>query len=140
MMTAKKRAFLIFLVIVTVAMTMLAACQKPGEADKSFTFVAEIDGIKRTETIKTVKNKVGDALVDEGYIVNGTGANTGMFFSVFGFGSEAELNAMSTAVSGVYWGFYINGEFATAGIFDTEIENGATYTAKFEKWDLSTFG
>ena len=47
---------------------------------------------------------------------------------------------MSTATSGAYWAFYIDGEYATSGIFDTEIVNGATYTVKLEKWDLNTFG
>ena len=138
MMNAVKKTLALLLVIVTVAMTMLAACQEPEK--KSFTFVAEIDGITRTETVKTNKSTVGEALVDEGYIVEGTGSNKGMFFSVFGFGSETELNAMSTATSGAYWAFYINGEYAQTGVFDTEITDGATYKVCFEKWDLNTFG
>lgn len=138
MMNAVKKTLALLLVIVTVAMTMLAACQEPEKT--SFTFIAEIDGVKRTETVSTEKGKVGEALVDEGFIVEGTGTNKGMFFSVFGFGSEEELKAMSTDTSGAYWAFYINGEYATAGIFDTEVTDGAIYTVRLEKWDLNTFG
>ena len=136
MMTAKKRVLLALLVILTVAMTMLAACSQPDDDDlTTFTFVAEIDGITRTETVKTAKTKVGEALVDEGYIDN---VGDGMFYEVFGFGGKAQIDALTTATSGVYWAFYVNGEYAQSGIFDTEIVAGATYTVKLESWDSTT--
>lgn len=113
------------LVVVTLALTMQAACS--GSAEITFTLNVEFpDGTTRTETVTTSETNFGYALEDNEIIES----NDGMVLNVFG----VSLDSYATESSMMYWSFYIDGEYATMGVFDTTIKDGATYTFKAETY------
>ena len=73
-----------------------------------------------TFTIKTDKNTVGDALMEHGLIAGEEG-QFGLYIKEVN-GIVADYDVDQT-----YWAFYINGEYAMAGVDGTEITEGATY-------------
>ena len=104
----------------------------PSEAQVSsqtaeFTFkVTDADGKETDFTISTDKKTVGEALLDKGLIA----------------GDESEYGLYVKTVNGVtldydkdgmYWAFYINGEYAQTGVDSTDITAGAEYAFKAEK-------
>ena len=115
---------LLLLIVVTVALTMQAACSSADT--KSFTLnVISADGQTRTETIKTEKTKLGDALVDEEIIPY---SEDGLVTTVYG----DDLSSLSNDKQMAYWAFYIGDNYADTGIFDTDITDGAEYTLKVD--------
>ena len=113
---------LLLLIVVTVALTMQAACSSADT--KTFTLnVISADGQTRTETIKTEKTKLGDALVDEEIIPY---SEDGLVTTVYG----DDLSSLSNDKA--YWAFYIGDNYAETGIFDTDITDGAEYTLKVD--------
>ncbi len=92
-------------------------------------FVLEItDKDKNTisVTVNTDKATVGDALVELD-VIEGEAGPYGMYIkSVNGITADFEKDK-------VYWAFYVNGQYAMAGIDLTEIERGAVYSLKVEK-------
>ena len=104
----------------------------PSEAQVSsqtaeFTFkVTDADGKETDFTINTDKKTVGEALLDKGLIA----------------GDESEYGLYVKTVNGItldydkdgmYWAFYVNGEYASAGVDSTDITAGAEYAFKAEK-------
>ena len=115
---------LLLLIVVTVALTMQAACSSADT--KTFTLnVISADGQTRTETIKTEKTKLGDALVDEEIIPY---SEDGLVTTVYG----DDLSSLSNDKQMAYWAFYIGDNYADTGIFDTDITDGAEYTLKVD--------
>lgn len=115
---------LLLLIVVTVALTMQAACSSADT--KTFTLnVISADGQTRTETIKTEKTKLGDALVDEEIIPF---SEDGFVTAVYG----DDLSSLSNDKQMAYWAFYIGDNYAEIGIFDTDITDGAEYTLKVD--------
>lgn len=115
---------LLLLIVVTVALTMQAACSSADT--KTFTLnVISADGQTRTETIKTEKTKLGDALVDEEIIPF---SEDGFVTAVYG----DDLSSLSNDKQMAYWAFYIGDNYADTGIFDTDITDGAEYTLKVD--------
>ena len=92
-----------------------------------FTFkVTDASGKETDFTISTDKKTVGEALLDKGLIA----------------GDESEYGLYVKTVNGVtldydkdgmYWAFYINGEYAQTGVDSTDITAGAEYAFKAEK-------
>lgn len=98
-----------------------------GYGDNYFDFsVEDAEGSKYDFHIHTDKTVVGEALEELG-LIEGTEGDFGIYVNkVNGIYAEYE-------VTGTYWAFYVNGEYASAGIDMTEIVEGNTYTMKIEK-------
>jgi hypothetical protein len=98
--------------------------EEVGQGSTSFSFFAKFaDGSTRKFTVKTDKATVGEALVDAGLIT----------------GSESSYGLMVETVCGVkydytedgmYWAFYVNGEYAMTGVDSTPISADETYAFK----------
>ena len=122
--SGRKILRLLLLIVVTVALTMQAACSSADT--KEFTLnVISADGQTRTETIKTEKTKLGDALVDEEIIPY---SEDGFVNTVYG----DDLSSLSNDKQMAYWAFYIGDTYAETGIFATDITDGGEYTLKCE--------
>jgi hypothetical protein len=98
-----------------------------GEGTKElYLEVVYADGKADYFLVKNDAENVGDALVAAG-IVEGEDSEYGLYIKTVN-GVTADYN-----VDQSYWAFYINGEYAQAGVSDTAIEEGAIYTLKVEK-------
>jgi hypothetical protein len=98
----------------------------PEEGDKSFTFeVYSASGEVETFTVRTSREKVGEALVDEGLILGEEGPYGLMVHEVNGERHVYEED-------GKYWAFYVDGEYAMTGVDSTKITEGAVYAFKAE--------
>jgi len=94
-------------------------------ADKGY-IVVDKEGSESSYTIKTDKKTVGEALI-ELEIIEGEDGPYGLFIKKVN-GITADYDQDKT-----YWAFYIDGEYATTGADQTDIEEGVTYTLKVEK-------
>ena len=98
-----------------------------GEGQTKFAFVvADKDGNETNFEIHTDKTVVGEALLEVG-LIEGETSEYGLFVKSVN-GITADYNVDQT-----YWAFYVNGEYATAGVDTTTIEEGATYSFRVEK-------
>lgn len=98
-----------------------------GEGEKSFGFVVVDQDGKETEfEVHTDKGTVGEALL-ELKLIDGEEGDFGLYVK--------EVNGITADYDkdGVYWAFYVDGEYATAGVDLTEITEGSTYSFKIEK-------
>ncbi len=125
-------AALILVVLIAAMVLSLAACGSKDEGSanagtKSFTFeVVDPDGKVETFDIKTDAASVGEALMNEGLVVGEDGPYGLYVKTVNGLTLDYETD-------GMYWAFYVNGEYGMSGCELTEIEDGATYAFKAEK-------
>lgn len=93
-----------------------------AEGAKSFTVqIVHADKTQKTLTYTTEESKLGVFLEAEGVIA---GDGDGMFHTVDG--EKADWNANQS-----YWAFYLNGEYAMEGIYDTNIADGAVYKLEY---------
>ena len=98
-----------------------------GEGENVFMFsVFDKDGKETAYQIHTDKTIVGEALQELGLLEGEEGAY-GLYVTVVN-GIRADYDK-----DGVYWAFYIDGEYAMSGVDVTEIEAGKTYAFKVEK-------
>lgn len=97
-----------------------------GEGAKSFPFViVDKEGSTVTVTVNTDKETVGEALAELG-LLEGEYAEYGLYVkTVNGITVDYEADA-------AYWAFYINDEYAMAGVDLTPIADGETYMFKVE--------
>ena len=94
---------------------------------KSFTFiVVDKNGNETTFNLSSDKSTVGDALLAEGLIEGEPGAYGLYVKKVNGIVADYDIDR-------TYWAFYVNGEYAFAGVDATPVEEGATYSFKVEK-------
>lgn len=130
-----------FCIVLIAAMALLAGCNdntitsegassdvtESPKAQKSFTFVVvDAKGKETSFEITTEKATVGEALLDEG-LISGDNAQYGLYVkTVNGLTLDYDTD-------GKYWAFYVNGEYGMAGVDETEIKPGETYTFKAEK-------
>lgn len=77
------------------------------------------DETQKTFTITSEKTYLSGALIDEG-IITDEGLETGMYFTVDG--ETADWNRDQS-----YWAFYLGEEYASVGMNDAVIEEGAVY-------------
>ena len=92
------------------------------EGTKHFTvLVVHSDKAEKTFTYSTDAEKLGDFLEAEGLII---GSGDGMFHTVNGEKADWSVNQS-------YWALYLNGEYAMAGIYDTDITDGTTYKLEY---------
>lgn len=98
-----------------------------GEGQTKFAFVVvDKDGNETSFEIHTDKTIVGEALLEVDLIAGET-SEYGLYVkTVNGITADYDVNQ-------TYWAFYVNGEYATAGVDATTIEEGATYSFKVEK-------
>jgi len=98
-----------------------------GEGERFFTFtVVDGEGNEVSCEVKTDKTIVGEALLDLGLIA-GEEDMYGLYVKSVN-GIFADYN-----VTGTYWAFYIDGEYAMSGVDMTDIVNGSAYMFKLEK-------
>lgn len=98
-----------------------------GEGKTSFNLtVTDADGKETSFVIKTDEKTVGAALVAL-KLISGEDGQYGLYIK--------EVNGITADYDkdGTYWAFYVNGEYATAGIDLTDITEGASYALKVEK-------
>ncbi len=107
--------------------TVFTDGQSLGQGATQFTLeVVDLDGSTATAQISTDQETVGEALQELGLLKGEQGA--------FGLYIKA-VNGIpySYETDGVYWAFYIDGEYALTGVDTTDIVPGTTYTLKAQK-------
>lgn len=98
-----------------------------GEGEKQFNFVVvDKDGNETEFIVNTDEETVGKALLDLG-LIEGEDGQYGLYVKKVN-GIVADYDVDQT-----YWGFFIDGEFASTGVDSTNIEAGRTYTFKVSK-------
>ena len=98
-----------------------------GEGETQFAFVVvDQEGTETAFEINTDETTVGAALLALD-LIEGEDGPYGLYVKVVN-GIAADYDA-----DGVYWAFYIDGEYAMSGVDTTEIVEGSTYTFKVEK-------
>ena len=119
-------------IVLIAAMALFAGCNDntttPDESStKNFTFVVvDTDSNETKFEISTTKTIVGDALLDEGLIA-GEDSQYGLYVKTVN-GTTLDFDT-----DGMYWAFYVNGQYAMSGVDTTEIKDGETYMFKAEK-------
>ena len=97
-----------------------------GEGSREFPFtVVDKDGNETQFEIHTDKETVGEALV-ELELISGDEGEYGLYVKTVN-GITADYDT-----DGVYWAFYINGEYALTGVDATPITEGDSYSFKVE--------
>lgn len=97
-----------------------------GKGSTKFAFtVTDKDGNETHLEIHTDKETVGDALLELGLIA-GDDSEYGIYVKTVN-GITVDYDA-----DGVYWAFYVKGEYATSGVDSTPVEEGADYAFKVE--------
>ncbi len=127
-MNSKITLFILSMVLVAAMALTFVGCEKDEGRDiidpveKTFTFVVtELDGSKEEFTITSTDEMVGEALIKE-ELVDGNYGQYGLEVHTVN-GQKYEYNA-----DGVYWAFFIDGEFAMTGVDSTPITDGTVYS------------
>ena len=90
----------------------------------SFTVVVvHADDSEKKLSYTAEEGTLGTFLEAEG-LIDSEGADPGMFHTVDG--EKADWNENQS-----YWAFYIEGEYAMTGIYDTQITDGVTYKLEY---------
>ena len=97
-----------------------------GEGSKSFPFtVVDKEGKETLFEIHTEKEMVGEALLELG-LIDGEESEYGLYVKTVN-GITADYDN-----DGVYWAFYINGEYAQTGVDATTVGEGDQYSFKIQ--------
>ena len=98
-----------------------------GEGSTQFDLtVTDQDGGETQFEVHTDKATVGEALQELG-LIDGDDSEYGLYVkTVNGIAADFDTD-------GVYWAFYVNGEYAHEGVDSTEIKEGDIYAFKVEK-------
>lgn len=107
--------------VTTAEETTEASAKSLGEGATQFTFtVKDADGKTTDFDIHTDKTTVGEALT-ELELIAGDQSEYGLYVkTVNGITVDYDKD-------GKYWAFYVNGEYASTGVDQTNVEAGATY-------------
>ena len=98
-----------------------------GQGHTMFEFsVVDKKGNETFFEIHTDKTIVGEAL-QELDLIQGEDGQYGLYVKTVG-GITADYDK-----DGMYWAFYVNGEYAMSGVDTTEIKEGEQYSFKIEK-------
>ncbi len=97
-----------------------------GEGSKNMIVEVKADNQSVKFTIHTEAETVGAALL-ENELIAGDEGEYGLYVK--------EVNGITADydVDQSYWAFYIDGEYATAGVDSTEIAEGSTYKLEYTK-------
>ena len=99
---------------------------EPSVAKAEFTFiVVDKDGKETPFTIATDKTYVGEALIDEG-LIEGEEGPYGLYLKT------VNGQTLDYDTDGMYWSFYVDGEYGLTGVDMNEIVPGTTYMFKAE--------
>ncbi len=133
----KLKKFLCF-ILCLMTITAITACEKPkngptpniietqiGEGEKAF-YLRVIGETARAFDVSTNEEFVGVALQNLG-IIEGEKGPYGLYVKTVD-GETVDFDKDKK-----YWAFYINDEYATKGIDQTEIEEDAVYLLKVQK-------
>lgn len=97
-----------------------------GEGSRSFSFtVVDQDGKETQFEIHTDKETVGDALT-ELELIAGEEGDYGLYVKT------VNNITVDYDTDGKYWAFYVNGEYAAAGVDSTPIAEGESYAFHVE--------
>ena len=97
-----------------------------GEGQTTFLFnVTDADGNKTDFEVHTDKTTVGDALLELDLIAGDSSAYGLYVKTVNGVTVDYDTD-------GKYWAFYVNDEYASAGVDSTEISESTVYSFKVE--------
>lgn len=101
--------------------------QKVGQGTTEFAFrVTDKDGKSTDFIVCTDKKTVGEALLDA-KLIEGEEGQYGLYVKkVNGIVADYDIDQ-------TYWAFAIDGEYAMAGVDQTNIESGKTYEFKVSK-------
>lgn len=100
--------------------------QQLGEGSMQFAFtVVDKEGAESKFEIHTDKETVGEALL-ELELISGDEGEYGLYVKTVN-GITADYDK-----DGVYWAFYVNDEYAQAGVDATPVTEGASYAFKVE--------
>ena len=125
-------ASLIAVVLIAAMVLSFAACGSKDEGNanvepKTFSFqVVYPDGSTKDFTVNAQTKTVGEALMAEGLIAGEDGPYGLYVKTVDGLTLDYDKD-------GMYWAFYVNGEYGMTGCELTDIEDGAVYAFKAEK-------
>lgn len=110
----------------SVTSTSLSEDNVIGKGETSFNLtVTDADGNETEFTVNTDKKTVGDALIELDFI-SGDEGQYGLYVkTVNGITVDYDKD-------GKYWAFYVDGEYAMAGVDTTEIDENVTYAFKVE--------
>ncbi len=97
-----------------------------GNGSKTIVVEVSAENNTVTFTVNTDKDTVGNALMEHN-LLKGDEGDYGLYIK--------EVNGMTADydVDKSYWAFYIDGEYATAGVDSTEITEGVTYKLEYTK-------
>ena len=99
---------------------------EPAVSKAEFTFiVVDKDGKETPFTVATDKTYVGEALIDEG-LIEGEEGPYGLYVKT------VNGQTLDYDTDGMYWSFYVDGEYGLTGVDMTEIGPGTTYMFKAE--------
>lgn len=108
------------------ALVMVLGMVGCGQKDNGVVNGVAKDGGKVTFTVKTDADTVGKALLDQG-VIAGEDSSYGLYVkTVNGITLDYDTD-------GMYWAFYINGEYAQTGVDATGVEDGAVYAFRAGK-------
>lgn len=88
--------------------------------------VVDADGNETSFDVSTDKKTVGEALLDEGLIEGDKGPYGLYVKTVNGVTLDYDTD-------GMYWAFYVNGKYGSAGVDATDAAEGDSYAFKAEK-------
>ena len=97
-----------------------------GEGTKTVTVQVKAEEQIITFTVKTDKDTVGAALL-ENNLIAGEQGDYGLYIKVVN-GITADYDKDKS-----YWAFYVDGEYATSGVDTTKITEGVTYQLAYTK-------
>lgn len=121
----------VLLVLIAVMILSFAACGKkveePATNSVEFKFkVVDLEGNEKAYDLKTEREFLGDALLDENLIEGEIGSYGLYVTSVCGMALDYNKDQ-------AYWALYIGEEYAMTGVDATPVEAGKLYTFKAEK-------
>ncbi len=97
-----------------------------GEGAKVFDFSIIYEGVETRYSVKTDREFVGEALIDNG-LIGGEIGEFGIYVKTVG---DITLDYDT---HGMYWAFYVNGSYAMSGVDTTPITEGESYSFRAEK-------
>ncbi len=104
-----------------------AEITKLGEGNTTFDFtVIDTSGKETVFEVSTNKTTVGEALLDLG-LIEGEDGQYGLYVKT------VNNITLDFETDGMYWAFYVNGEYAMSGVDTTEIKSGEVYSFKADK-------
>lgn len=124
-MTLRKILSVAMVLVLIAAMALnFAGCSSKDTTggEKAFTFiVTDLEGNDTSFDVTSAKKTVGEALQDEG-LISGEVGDYGLYVDTVN-GITADWDKDQT-----YWAFFVDGEYATTGVDQTDITDGATYS------------